>query len=133
MLTRNPALHPGDARAVLAIDVPELRHLTNCVVFPQTGDRDLASMCSGGDLDGDDYLVIWDQDLIPQELSPTPMNYTAPEPQRSLSGKVTVDDVTSFFVQHIKLTDLISLQVQLELANVVRLPLVRMAPLHVCK
>ncbi|KAI7576279.1 RdRP-domain-containing protein, partial [Hortaea werneckii] len=57
VLTRNPSLHPGDARVVQAVDVPALHHLKNCVVLPQTGDRDLASMCSGGDLDGDDYLV----------------------------------------------------------------------------
>jgi RNA-dependent RNA polymerase len=29
------------------------------VVLPANGDRDLASQCSGGDLDGDDYTVIW--------------------------------------------------------------------------
>jgi RNA-dependent RNA polymerase len=100
-LARNPSLHPGDIRIVNAVDVPALHHLKNCVVLPQNGDRDLASMCSGGDLDGDDYLVMWDEELLPQEWNHPPMNYDAP-PARISSGSVTVDDMTSFFVTHMK-------------------------------
>ncbi|KXL45609.1 hypothetical protein M433DRAFT_66907, partial [Acidomyces richmondensis BFW] len=87
ILARNPSLHPGDIRVVRAVDVPSLRHLKNCVVLPQTGDRDLANMCAGGDLDGDDYLVMWDPDLIPPVRSDRP---------------VTIDAITSFFVMHMK-------------------------------
>jgi RNA-dependent RNA polymerase len=100
-LARNPSLHPGDTRVVRAIDVPELRHMRNCVVLPSTGDRDIASMCSGGDLDGDDYLVMWDPDLLPDEWNHAPMDYTPPPPVIS-DGPVTVDAMTSFFVTHMK-------------------------------
>ena len=101
VLARNPSLHPGDVRVVNAVNVPQLHHLRNCVVFPQTGDRDIPSMCSGGDLDGDDYLVMWDADLLPQEWNYPAMNYDPPPPKMS-SGPVTVDDMTSFFVTHMK-------------------------------
>lgn len=100
-LARNPSLHPGDCRVVNAVDVPQLRHLRNCVVLPQTGDRDIASMCSGGDLDGDDYLVMWDPELLPTEWNHAPMDYTPPPPVIS-DGPVTVDAMTSFFVTHMK-------------------------------
>ncbi|KAM0718302.1 hypothetical protein Q7P37_006634 [Cladosporium fusiforme] len=100
-LARNPSLHPGDCRVVKAVDVPQLRHLRNCVVLPQSGDRDIASMCSGGDLDGDDYLVMWDPELSPAEWNHAPMDYTAPTPVVS-EGPVTVDAMTSFFVTHMK-------------------------------
>ncbi|OQO00640.1 hypothetical protein B0A48_13130 [Cryoendolithus antarcticus] len=101
VLARNPSLHPGDIRVVFAVDKPELRHLRNCVVLPQTGDRDIASMCSGGDLDGDDYLVIWDPALLPKEWNHAPMDYAAPSPVVS-DGPVTVEDMMSFFVTHMK-------------------------------
>jgi RNA dependent RNA polymerase len=55
ILFRNPCFHPGDIRVVQAVDYPALHHLVNVIVFPAQGYRDLASMCSGGDLDGDDY------------------------------------------------------------------------------
>jgi hypothetical protein len=55
ILFRNPCFHPGDVRVVQAVDYPALHHLVNVIVFPAQGYRDLASMCSGGDLDGDDY------------------------------------------------------------------------------
>jgi RNA-dependent RNA polymerase len=100
-IARNPSLHPGDTRVVRAVDVPQLRHMRNCVVLPSTGDRDIASMCSGGDLDGDDYLVMWDPDLLPDEQNHAPMDYTAPTPVIS-DGPVTVDAMTSFFVTHMK-------------------------------
>lgn len=101
ILARNPSLHPGDVRVVRAVNVTQLQHLKNCVVLPQTGDRDLSNMCSGGDLDGDDYLVMWDAELIPKEWNHAPMDYEA-EPAVVSAGPVAVDDITAFFVNHMK-------------------------------
>jgi RNA-dependent RNA polymerase len=101
LLARNPSLHPGDIRVVRAVDKPELSDLKDVVVLPQLGDRDIASMCSGGDLDGDDYLVIWDEDLIPYDWFGMPMDYT-PVKSIQLDRPVTVNDVTSFFVNYMK-------------------------------
>ncbi len=101
LLARNPSLHPGDIRVVRGVDVPQLHHLRDVVVLPQTGDRDLAGMCSGGDLDGDDYLVIWDKELLPYEWNHEPMDYTPPLPV-TVDREVTVDDITSFFVTYMK-------------------------------
>ncbi len=50
LVGRNPSLHPGDLRVVQAVDVPALHHLRDVVVFPARGERDIPSMCSGGDL-----------------------------------------------------------------------------------
>ncbi|KAL2831180.1 RNA dependent RNA polymerase-domain-containing protein [Aspergillus cavernicola] len=101
ILARNPSLHPGDIRVVRAVNAPRLKHLKDVVVLPQTGDRDVASMCSGGDLDGDDYLVIWDQDLLPVDWFQEPMNYTSKK-AHDLDHDVTVDEITSFFVTYMK-------------------------------
>ena len=101
ILVRNPALHPGDIRVVNAVDKPQLRHLKDVVVFPQTGARPLANMCSGGDLDGDDYLVMWDEELLPKVVNPEPMDYTPPDPKIS-HGPVTSSDVIQFFCDYMK-------------------------------
>ncbi|KAI9841292.1 MAG: hypothetical protein M1837_000778 [Sclerophora amabilis] len=101
LLARNPSLHPGDVRLVRAVNQPGLSHLRDVVVLPQKGDRDVAGMCSGGDLDGDDYLVIWDKELIPPEWNHMPMDYTPP-PARTLDRPVEDDDITDFFVQYMK-------------------------------
>lgn len=101
LLARNPSLHPGDIRVVCGVDVPQLRHLKDVVVLPQTGDRDIAGMCSGGDLDGDDFIVIWDQDLLPHEWNREPMDYTAP-PSLEHKGGIGTDDLTTFFVTYMK-------------------------------
>ncbi|KAL4884722.1 RNA dependent RNA polymerase-domain-containing protein [Aspergillus karnatakaensis] len=101
ILARNPSLHPGDIRVVRAVNNPALKHLKDVVVLPQTGIRDVASMCSGGDLDGDDYLVIWDQDLLPDDWFCEPMNYTSRK-AHDLDHDVTVDEITSFFVTYMK-------------------------------
>ncbi|KAF2757358.1 RdRP-domain-containing protein [Pseudovirgaria hyperparasitica] len=100
VLARNPSLHPGDIRIVVARDKAALHHLKNVVVLPQTGDRDIANMCSGGDLDGDDYMIIWDEELIPQEINHPPMDFTAPKGIEK--NKVTIDDMSSFFVNYIR-------------------------------
>lgn len=39
VVTRNPCLHPGDVRQLVAVDVPALRHFVDCVVFPRKGSR----------------------------------------------------------------------------------------------
>ncbi|KAI2786432.1 hypothetical protein POX_g08817 [Penicillium oxalicum] len=101
IVARNPSLHPGDVRVVRAVDCKALRHLIDVIVFPQTGDRDVTSMCSGGDLDGDDYLVIWDPELIPQQWFAKPLTY-APRKVPDLGRDVTIGDITSFYVTYMK-------------------------------
>ena len=101
LVGRNPSLHPGDIRVVEAVDVPQLRHLRDVVVFPLKGDQDVPSMCSGGDLDGDDFFVIWDPKLLPSEWSQPPMNYTAPKPLIEPRAS-TAKALASFFVLFMK-------------------------------
>jgi RNA-dependent RNA polymerase len=98
---RNPSLHPGDMRVVEAVDVPALRHLCDVVVFPATGDRDIPSMCSGGDLDGDDFFVIWDANLIPPEQNHPPMIHEPLQP-KVLDRDVRRADLITFFVTYMK-------------------------------
>ncbi|KAI1747477.1 RNA dependent RNA polymerase-domain-containing protein [Xylaria castorea] len=98
---RNPSLHPGDMRVVEAVDVPALQHLRDIVVFPANGDRDIPSMCSGGDLDGDDFFVIWDHDLIPPERNHPPMVHEPMQPVE-LDRDVRPNDLVAFFVTYMK-------------------------------
>ncbi|KAK1090155.1 hypothetical protein LTR48_008854, partial [Friedmanniomyces endolithicus] len=92
-------MHPGDIQVVNAVDVPEnspLKKLSNVVVFSQHGDRDLPSMLSGGDLDGDLYNIIWDKRLRPK-LVATPADYPKVSPVE-LDRAVTAKDMSDFFV-----------------------------------
>ena len=76
VMAKNPCLHPGDVRILEAVDVPELHHLVDCLVFPQKGERPHANEASGSDLDGDIYFVTWDENLVPPgRQSGTPMDY----------------------------------------------------------
>ncbi|CAK1365973.1 unnamed protein product [Cercospora beticola] len=98
-ITRSPALHPGDIQLVNAVDVPvnnPNRQLSNVVVFSKWGTRDLPSMLSGGDLDGDLYNVIWDPSLIPR-VTYMPADYPRVPPVE-LARDVTRKDMSDFFV-----------------------------------
>ena len=69
MITKNPCGHKGDVRLAKAIgeDHPafeKLKHLVNVIVFPVVGERPLQNQMSGGDLDGDVYMIIWDEKLV---------------------------------------------------------------------
>lgn len=92
-------MHPGDVQVVRAVGVPAnspLRSLRNAVVFSQHGARDLPSMLSGGDLDGDLYNVIWDHRLVPATTH-QPADYprvSAVELDRAVMRK----DMSDFFV-----------------------------------
>jgi RNA-dependent RNA polymerase len=101
VLARNPSLHAGDVRIVRAVNVPALHHLKDVVVLPQTGDRDIANMCSGGDLDGDDYIVIWDSEFLPEIINEPPMDFASEKPPES-EAPIIVGDITKFFVTYMK-------------------------------
>ncbi|EMD00113.1 hypothetical protein BAUCODRAFT_119665 [Baudoinia panamericana UAMH 10762] len=99
LITRSPAMHPGDIQQVNAVSVPAdspLKHLSNVVVFSQHGARDLPSQLSGGDLDGDLYNIIWDSTLWPTKFA-TPADYPRVKPVE-LDRIVTGKDMSDFFV-----------------------------------
>ncbi|KAK9729654.1 hypothetical protein K7432_000167 [Basidiobolus ranarum] len=98
LVVRNPCLHPGDIHMVEAVDCPQHHSLINCVVFSSQGSRDLPSQCSGGDLDGDTYMVLWDERLFPPRKVP-PVSYT--KQQNDVVSKVTIEDTAKFFVNYI--------------------------------
>ena len=64
---RNPCLHPGDIRRLKAVAPQVLvdAGFANLVLFPCRHDvTSIPEACSGGDLDGDDFTVIWDRALV---------------------------------------------------------------------
>lgn len=99
VITRSPALHPGDVQCVTAVNVPvnsPLRALHNMVVFSSRGQRDLPSQLSGGDLDGDLYNVIYDDSLYPKRLA-YPADYPTPIAV-DIGRAVERSDMTDFFI-----------------------------------
>lgn len=102
LVTRSPALHPGDIRMATNIMPPDshpLRALRNCIVFSQKGKRDLPSCLSGGDLDGDVYNVIWDAEAVfgCQRVF-LPAKYPRAIPL-DIGRRVEKEDMTDFFIQ----------------------------------
>ncbi|KAJ8437704.1 hypothetical protein Cgig2_008330 [Carnegiea gigantea] len=97
---KNPCLHPGDIRILEAVDAPSLHHLSDCLVFPQKGDRPHTNEASGSDLDGDLYFVTWDENLIPpSKRSWVPMEY-APASVKELPRPVNHLDIIDFFTRN---------------------------------
>lgn len=123
LVTRSPALHPGDIQKAINVIPPEnhpLRSLTNCIVFSKYGGgnttpehpsgkskqepRDLPSKLSGGDLDGDIFNVIWDPEVLnvnPPLKSFYPADYPRQSPV-SIGRPVTQNDIADFFIDFIK-------------------------------
>lgn len=100
IVTRSPALHPGDVQLVTGVNVPEdspLRKLSNCICFSQKGKRDLPSQLSGGDLDGDLFNIIWDKNAVPKRTY-DPADYPRQE-AIDIGHSVTRADMTTFFVE----------------------------------
>lgn len=101
IVTRSPALHPGDiqtAHNTIPPDGHPLLQLSNCVVFSMWGSRDLPSQLSGGDLDGDVFHILWDIELVKCVATFAPADY-ARIPPLELDREVELADMASFFVE----------------------------------
>ncbi|KAI1471036.1 RdRP-domain-containing protein [Daldinia caldariorum] len=102
LITRSPALHPGDIQVRTVVVPPDdhpLRSLSNCVVFSQKGKRDLPSQLSGGDLDGDIYNIIWDELAVNSSKAEfAPADYPLVTPL-NIDREVRWEDMTNFFVE----------------------------------
>jgi hypothetical protein len=95
LISRSPALHPGDIQRATAVHVPSgspLLQLRNCICFSSQGSRDLPSQLSGGDLDGDLYQILFDPRAKPKGFF-QPADYPRPEPV-DLGRPVTRKDMT---------------------------------------
>ncbi|KAJ7185908.1 RNA dependent RNA polymerase-domain-containing protein [Mycena filopes] len=66
---RNPAYDPSGIRVLEAVNRPELKHLTNCIVFSACGSHSETDRMGGGDLDGDLFFTIFNPALIPESRS----------------------------------------------------------------
>lgn len=115
VVTKNPCHHPGDLRTFEAVDIPKLRHLVDCIVFPQQGERPHPNEISGSDLDGnqsdyhfplliglflgDEYAVYWHPDLIPTTNNFSPYEYDSQEKPKKLDRPVTRDDIRKIVLE----------------------------------
>ncbi|RDA84822.1 hypothetical protein CP532_3158 [Ophiocordyceps camponoti-leonardi (nom. inval.)] len=109
IVTRSPALHPGDIQVANMRTPPPghpLLELANCIVFSQNGTRDLPSQLSGGDLDGDLYQVIWDREAMPEKIH-MPADYPRAKPVE-LDRPVESSDMADFFIDFMR-TDILGL------------------------
>ncbi|KAG2377316.1 hypothetical protein C9374_009227 [Naegleria lovaniensis] len=73
IVTRSPALHPGDVRKLKAVNdgTGKLSHLKDVIVFSSKSLISQPSKMGGGDLDGDEFFVSWEPLLMDfQECEP---------------------------------------------------------------
>ncbi|KDR76562.1 hypothetical protein GALMADRAFT_450547 [Galerina marginata CBS 339.88] len=100
IIVRNPCLHPGDILKLRAVSHPKLSHLLDCLVFASVarpGHKAAPSMSSGGDLDGDEFFVCWDSDLIPTKISES---YDYPGNKEFNKGSITRTDLGAHFASY---------------------------------
>ncbi|EPB76628.1 hypothetical protein ANCCEY_04258 [Ancylostoma ceylanicum] len=101
MLTKSPSVVAGDVRIFTAVDIPDLHHLCDVVVFPQHGPRPHPDEMAGSDLDGDEYAVIWDEGLM-LETSEEAFDYTADKPEyKPINVEKMTEDMVEFYINYI--------------------------------
>ena len=115
-IAKCPCLHPGDVRILdfkkyeEGVEETEkykiFEKYENVLIFPSKGKRPHPNECSGSDLDGDNYFVFYDHDLILDEkyLS-EPMNYTFNlNPKKK--DNIQIKDVIEYFAEYTNLNNL---------------------------
>ena len=87
-----------------AIKAKFLKELVNVIVFPSIGNESLPSSMSGGDLDGDDYFIFWDEGLV--NVQPVkPFKYIEPklvveDNRPNSNNEITITDIINHFVNY---------------------------------
>ena len=109
-----PCLHPGDIRVLNFKKYDKDDESTkkykcfepyiNVIIFPQKGKRPHPNECSGSDLDGDDYFVFYDKELIPKETV-EPMDYTAAKAKK-IKKNIKLKNIIKYFAEYINLNNL---------------------------
>jgi hypothetical protein len=94
IVLKSPSYHPGDIKVLTCKDMPELRHLYDCIVFPTNGKRPHPDEIAGSDLDGDKFFVSWDPDLIPLHSPHAPTSYMG---AKSKPNQVSNEKLIHFF------------------------------------
>ncbi|KAL3481235.1 RNA dependent RNA polymerase-domain-containing protein [Aspergillus californicus] len=100
LVTRSPALYDGDIQYVTNRRPPNnhpLKKHKNCIIFNKKGKRDLPSQLSGGDLDGDLYNIIWDEEAVPSQVF-APADYPRVD-AIDIGRVVTEEDMAEFFIE----------------------------------
>lgn len=93
VVLKSPCYHPGDIKVLKCVDIPECRHLYDCLIFSTNGSRPAPDQIAGSDLDGDKYFVCWDTDLIPLSTK-TPTSYSG---AKSKDSDVTYEQLIKYF------------------------------------
>ena len=115
-IAKCPCLHPGDLRVldfkcyIKGDESTEkykiFENYENVLIFPSKGKRPHPNECSGSDLDGDNYFVFYDPDLILDEKNLSePMNYNFwLKPLKK--EKIEIEDVIEYFAEYTNLNNL---------------------------
>ena len=115
-IAKCPCLHHGDVRILdfkkyeEGVEETEkykiFEKYENVLIFPSKGKRPHPNECSGSDLDGDNYFVFYDHDLILDEKYVSePMNYTFNlNPKKK--DNIQIKDVIEYFAEYTNLNNL---------------------------
>ena len=95
VVAKNPCYLLGDVRVLTAVNIDGLDNLIDCIVFPTQGERPHPSEIAGSDLDGDQYFICWDKDLIVLSVA-KPYDYPS-EDTPDTSADVTQDALIDYF------------------------------------
>jgi hypothetical protein len=88
LISRSPCLMPGDIQKVIAIPgINAYSELNDVVVFSSKGSRPLADCLGGGDLDGDQFYIIYEKDIVENMYSAEAHDYGSQSPD----VKITMD------------------------------------------
>jgi RNA-dependent RNA polymerase len=114
-IAKCPCLHPGDIRVLnfrrynkddeTTKKYEVFNRYENVIIFPSKGKRPHPDECSGSDLDGDNYFIFYDDDLIPNDLF-EPMSYLVEKKEAKVDKPFTINDVIQYFAEYTNLNNL---------------------------
>ncbi|KAF9569288.1 hypothetical protein CPC08DRAFT_701791 [Agrocybe pediades] len=104
LVTRHPCKLPTDIQKMKSVDVPELHHLTDVIIFSTKGSRRAADLLAGGDYDGDKGTFIIEPSIV-QNFKQADLKYADPPP-----------DINSNFAR--ENTEVVQFQKQIESTSV---------------